>query len=244
MILRRRVGLVALLFATALAGWVTIGVSHGQEMPVADQGRVITETGAILAQRHRITPVNEVLRERLDELLPRLMRETGIDMWLVLNREYAEDPVYFSLVPDPVFAARRTTMLVFFDRGEEEGVERLTVSRYGLADLYEGAWEGGDLEEQWVRLSEVIRERDPRKIAINTSRHWAVADGLTAGLHERLTEALGPELSTRLVSAEDLVVRWLETRTARELEIYPHVVALARSTNRPASARYCRSRTR
>ncbi len=229
MILRRRVGLVALLFATTLASWVTTGVSHGQEVPVADQGRAITETGAILAQRHRITPVNEVLRERLDELLPRLMRETGIDMWLVLNREYAEDPVYFSLVPDPVFAARRTTMLVFFDRGEEEGVERLTVSRYGLGDLYEGAWEGGDLEEQWVRLAEVIRERDPRKIAVNTSRHWAVADGLTAGLHERLTEALGPKLSARLVSAEDLVVRWLETRTARELEIYPHVVALARS---------------
>jgi hypothetical protein len=198
-------------------------------MPAADQGRAISKTGAILAQRHRPAPVNEVLRERLEELLPSLMRETGIDMWLVLNREYAEDPVYFSLVPEPVFAARRTTMLVFFDRGEEEGVERLTVSRYPLGDLYEGAWEGGDLEEQWVRLAEVIRERDPQRIGVDTSRHWAVADGLTAGLHERLTEALGAELSKRLVSAEELVVRWLETRSARELEIYPHVVALARS---------------
>ena len=229
MMLWRRAGFFVLLLALALGSAVTTGVSHGQATPVADQGRAISETGAILAQRHRIAPVNEVLQGRLEELLPRLMRETGIEMWLVLNREHAEDPVYFSLVPEPVFAARRTTMLVFFDRGGEEGVERLTVSRYPLGDLYEAAWEGGDLEEQWVRLAEVIRERNPRRIAIDTSRHWAVADGLTAGMHERLTEALGPELSTRLVSAEELVVRWLETRTARELEIYPHVVALARS---------------
>jgi Xaa-Pro aminopeptidase len=217
------------MFTVGLGVLLTTGVSRGQEMPGADQGRAISKTGAILTQRQRPAPVNEVLKERLEELLPRLMRETGIDMWLVLNREYAEDPVYFSLVPDPVHAARRTTMLVFFDRGEEEGVERLTVSRYGLGDLYEGAWEGGDLEEQWVRLAEVIRERDPQRIGIDTSRHWAVADGLTAGLRARLAEVLEPKLSKRLVSAEDLVVRWLETRTARELEIYPHVVALARS---------------
>jgi hypothetical protein len=221
--------LVVLAGVTLVVGGGVAGVSYGEGPPVADQGRAISETGAILTQRHRIEPVNEVLEERLEELLPRLMREAGIDMWLVLNREYAEDPVYFSLVPEPVFAARRTTMLVFFDRGGEEGLERLTVSRYPLGDLYEAAWEGGDLEEQWVRLAEVVRERNPRRIGIDTSRHWAVADGLTAGLHERLTEELGAELTTRLVSAEELVVRWLETRTPRELEIYPHVVALARS---------------
>ena len=158
MISWRRPGLLVLLLAISVGSVGLTGVSRGEEMAVAEQGRAINKTGAILTQRQRPAPVNEVLKERLEELLPRLMRETGIDMWLVLNREYAEDPVYFSLVPDPVFAARRTTMLVFFDRGEEEGVERLTVSRYPLGDLYEAAWEGGDLEEQWLRLAEVIRE--------------------------------------------------------------------------------------
>mgnify|MGYP006183523437 CR=1 FL=1 len=51
--------------------------------------------------------------ERLEQLLPRLMAEADLDMWLVLNREYAEDPIYFTLVPQPAHAARRTTMLVF-----------------------------------------------------------------------------------------------------------------------------------
>ncbi len=196
---------------------------------VAEQGRTIESPGAVLPQRARVEPVNRMLTVRLEDLLPRLMRETGFDMWLVLNREYAEDPVFFSLAPDPVFAARRTTMLVFFDRGPEEGVERLTVSRYPLGGLYEPAWEGGDLDEQWRRLGEVVRERGPRRIGINVSRDWPVADGLTAALRDRLEEALGPELSGRLESAEELVVRWMETRSATQLEVWPHVVALARS---------------
>jgi Xaa-Pro aminopeptidase len=183
----------------------------------------------VLSQRQRVEPINRILEERLDHLLPLLMRETGIDMWLVINREYAEDPVFFSLAPEPVFAARRTTMLMFFDRGEEGGIERLTVSRYPLGGLYEAAWQGGDLEEQWRRLAELIVERDPQKIGIDVSRDWPVADGLTAALRDHLEAALPAALQPRLVSAEELVVRWLETRTVSEREVYPQVVALARS---------------
>lgn len=184
---------------------------------------------AVLPERARPAAVNAMLKDRLDNLLPALMRETGIDLWVVINREYAEDPVYLTLVPEPVFAARRTTMLVFFDRGAEKGVERLTVSRYPARGFYEAAWEGGDLDAQWKRLAEVIRERDPKKIGINVSRTWAFGDGLTHGMHERLMEVLDPALRSRVVSAEDLAVRWLEQRTPMELETYPHIVALARS---------------
>ncbi len=179
--------------------------------------------------------VNGILKERLDDLLPGLMRAAGLDMWIVANREYAEDPVYLTLVPEPVFAARRTTLLVFHDlgvdadSGQDLGVERLTVSRYGLGDFYASAWpDGGSDEEQWARLAEVVAERDPARIGIDTSRSWAAADGLSHGLHTRLTEALGEDLSGRLVSAEDLCIRWIETRTARELEIYPQLIAIAR----------------
>lgn len=183
----------------------------------------------VLPERARPEAVNAMLRDRLDHLLPRLMREAGIDMWLVINREYVEDPVYLTLVPEPTFAARRTTILVFFDRGPEKGVERLTVSRYPFGEFYQAAWEGGDLDAQWKRLGEVIRERNPKKIGINTSRNWPFADGLTHALHERLMAVLDPSLKSRVVSAENLVVRWLETRTALELESYPQIVALARN---------------
>ena len=194
-----------------------------------EQGRVIDQPGAVLPQRARPDAVNAMLKERLDTLLPALMRETGIDMWVVINREYAEDPVYLTLVPEPVFAARRTTMLVLFDRGAEKGLELLTVSRYPLRGYYEAAWEGGAEDEQWKRLAAVIRERNPKRIGVNVSREWAFADGLSHALHERLMEVLDPAMRQRVVSAENLVIRWLETRTPLELEVYPHVVALARS---------------
>jgi hypothetical protein len=189
---------------------------------------LFADVPAILPERVRAEAVNRMLKDRLENLLPALMRENGIDMWIVANREYAEDPVYLTLVPEPVFAARRTTILVFFDRGPEKGVERLTVSRYPLRGFYEAAWEGGEIDEQWTRLGAIIRERNPKKIAIDVSRHWAFADGLSHGLHERLMEVLDPSLRQRVVSAENLVVRWMETRTALELEAYPQIVALAR----------------
>jgi len=193
----------------------------------ADQGRFIDAPGHVLAHRDRIEPVNRMLSERFEQLLPGLMQETGIDMWLVLNREYAEDPVFFTLVPEPVFAARRTTMLIFHDRGEE-GVDRLTVNRYPYGDPYESAWEGGNLDDQWLALGALIAERDPQRIGINVSRDWPVADGLTAALRDRLMEVLTPELQARVTSAEELVVRWLETRASSELATYPQIVSLAR----------------
>ena len=172
---------------------------------------------------------NRLLEERLDSLLPSLMRETGVEMWLVIAREYNDDPVFLSLVPKPSFTARRTTMLVFFDRGDA-GIERLTVSRYPLGVMYEAAWEGGDLDAQWQRLAEVIAERDPQTIAVNTSDTWPVADGISHSLYSKLAASLSPELQARVQSSERLVVRWLETRTEGEVEVWQRAVAIARET--------------
>ena len=96
------------------------------------------------------------------------MRETGIDMWVIINREYAEDPVYLTLVPEPVFPARRMSMLVFFDRGAEKGVERLTVNRYPMRGYYDAAWEGGDLDAQWKRLARDHRASATRRRSAST----------------------------------------------------------------------------
>jgi hypothetical protein len=210
------------LFA-ALAAAMTAPTALAQSW---DQGRVISGDRAVLEHRERPAVENEIVEDRLKTLLPRLMDETGIDMWLVLNREYAEDPIYFTLVPQPAFAARRTTMLVFHRR--EDGLDMLTINRYPLGDPYESAWEGGELDEQWVALGELIAEKNPRRIGVNVSRDWPIADGLTHSLHERLSSVLTPELQERLTSAESLVVRWAETRNDRETEIYAHVVGIAR----------------
>jgi hypothetical protein len=193
------------------------------------QGRRIDTAAdyAVLPSHERVAPENRILTERLEHLLPALMAETGLDMWVVVNREYAEDPVYFTLVPQPSFAARRTTMLVF-SRAADGSVERLAVNRYPLGDPYKSAWSGGDLDAQWKALGALIAGRDPKRIGIDVSRTWPAADGLTHALHERLVEVLPPDYAKRLVSAETLIVRWIETRTPAEQALYPHIDSIAR----------------
>jgi hypothetical protein len=193
------------------------------------QGRQLLSASEfqVLTPRQRVAPENQILAERLEQLLPQLMAEAGLDMWLVVNREYAEDPVYFTLVPQPTFAARRTTMLLF-SRKADGSLEKLSVNRYPLGAPYESAWSGGDLAAQWQALAAEIVKRSPKQIGINVSEHWPVADGLTSGLHQQLLKVLPAENQPRLVSAEKLVIRWFEQRTASELQLYPQVVGLAR----------------
>ncbi len=210
--------IIALVLAAAICSTGTAAA--------ADQGRVVTGDRAVLPWRERPAVENRVLEERLNTLLPRLMEEADIDLWLVIAREYAEDPVYYTLVPQPTFAARRTTMLLFH-RGPD-GFQRLSVNRYPLGEPYQTGWSGGDLDEQWQALADLITELDPQRIGINVSNDWPVADGLTHGLHQRLVAALPATLGERLVSAEELVVRWVETRVPSEVALYEHIVGLAR----------------
>lgn len=192
-----------------------------------EQGRVISELPDVLSFKERVKPLNDMVVDRLDNLLPKLMAEADLDMWLVINREYGEDRLFYTLVPQPTFAARRTTILVFH-RQEDGSVERFSVSRYAIGDVYSTVWDGGTKEQQWQRLAEVIAERDPKRIGINSSKNWALADGLSVGLYEQLQASLPVKYQQRLVSAEHLVVRWLETRSQKELHVYPQAVTLAR----------------
>lgn len=191
------------------------------------QGRMVTELPKVLSFKERVKPINDILIDRLDNLLPKLMADADLDMWLVINREYGEDRLFYTLVPQPTFAARRTTLLVFAKQADGT-VERFSVSRYPIGDIYPTVWDGGSKDQQWQRLAEVIAERDPNKIGINISENWALADGLSVGLHKQLLKSLPKKYQKRLVSAENMVLRWMETRTEKELHIYPQIVTLAR----------------
>lgn len=207
------------------------GLAAALVLPLAVQAApapLDPSTDGLLPPRERPAAFNALLEERLETLLPALMQEAGLDMWLVLSREYAEDPVYFTLVPQPTFAARRTTLLVFH-RQADGGVDRLVVNRYPLGGPYESAWAGGDLDAQWQALGELIVARDPQRIGINSSRQWAIADGLSQALHARLLAVLPADYANRLVSAEDLVVRWTETRTEAERAHHARAMAAARA---------------
>ncbi|MFO7866164.1 MAG: M24 family metallopeptidase [Candidatus Aminicenantes bacterium] len=180
----------------------------------------------ILPEKERARVMNDWLKWRLENIIPQLMRREAIDLWLIINREYNEDPVYMSLVPEPVMAARRTSILIFHDRGEEKGVQRLSGGYYGMEGWYEGTWTDKS-KKQFESLAETIKKLTPQKIGINVSPTYRFGDGLTASMKEKLEKALGPELSSRFVSAENLCLGWLETRSPQEISVYRHICGIA-----------------
>lgn len=184
------------------------------------------EYGNILSMKDRATTINRLLEDKVKNYLPEIMRREGIDMWLVISREYNEDPVIETLLPAEWLAARRRTILVFYDRGDGKELETLAVARYDVGSVFKSAWNKEEQPNQWARLAEIISERNPKKIGVNKSEYFGLADGIVATDYEELKEAIGAQFSKRVVSAEKLAIGWLETRTAAEMAIYPHIVKI------------------
>ncbi|MBC8646799.1 MAG: aminopeptidase P family protein [Thermoanaerobaculia bacterium] len=172
------------------------------------------------------------LKARLERILPVLMRRHGIGMWIVVCREYNEDPVFHSLVSPSVFAARRRTILVFNDLGPEKGIERLALgggSNGGLYTVYRDPdaatrelWGQG----QWKTLRKLVDDRKPATIGVNISHTHAFSDGLSAGEREQLEAALGPWTS-RLVRAENLPLEYVSIRIPEMLPAYHRLMQVA-----------------
>ena len=129
-------------------------------------------------------------------------------MWIIVAREYNEDPVIMTLLPEPAMSARRRTILVF-NLKKDGTVERLTLARYGHDDYYESAWEP-DKESPYECLAGLVQDRNPQVIGLNMSETYAFADGLTHSEYESMIAALGNTYGPRITSAERLAVGWLE----------------------------------
>jgi len=151
----------------------------------------------ILPERERATLRDEILKDRFDNLLPQLMDDTGIDMWLVIAREYNEDPVMRTMLPATWLNARRRTILVFYRNKEQNTLERLAVARYDVGANITSSWDKEIQPNQWERLVEIIKERSVDKIGINISKHFGIADGLVKTDYQELMEALPSDLGRK-----------------------------------------------
>lgn len=183
-------------------------------------------TPAILPLKERAEVKDRWTEYRLDHLVPELMHREGIDMWVLIAREYNEDPVLLTMLPATWHSSRRTTILVFFDPGEGKAVERLAVARYNIG-FFETLWFPDQQPDQWKRFAEIVAERNPAKIGVNFSETFALADGISYTDFRQMEESLAPEFRNRIVSAEKLAVGWLETRTEEEITVYRQINRIA-----------------
>ena len=180
-----------------------------------------------LSMRERATVIDSWLEERVKTVLPQLMRRAGIDMWVIISREYNEDPVLKTFLPSTWQSARRTTILVIYDPGDGQELETLAMARYAVGKMFTKAWDKETQPDQWQALANLILEKNPKKIGINKSATFALADGISSTHYDQLKAALPTNLDKRIVNAEDLAIAWLETRTANEMVVYQNIVRMA-----------------
>ncbi|MCG0016276.1 M24 family metallopeptidase [Winogradskyella immobilis] len=178
----------------------------------------------ILPERQRAEVVDEILADRFNNLLPQLMDNSGIDMWVLISREYNEDPVLKTMLPATWLNARRRTILVFYRNKEENKIEKLAVARYNFGDNIISAWDKEKEPDQWKRLIQIIEERNPKTIGLNYSDAFNICDGIVKTDYEAFMKNLPDSFKPKVKSAEKLAINWIETRTEREMIIYNQLV--------------------
>ena len=186
----------------------------------------------MLTHREQAPLVKGWIEKRFNTALPELMTRTGIDMWIIVSREYNDDPVFRSMAPLTTYSSRRRTILVFYNPGGGKPVERYSVGRFDMEKLFTLVATPND--GQWEGLRKLVEQKDPKVIGINESERWNHADGLTANEKRLLTAALGAKYAARMKSAEMLAVGWLEYKLPEELEAYRHVMKVAHMVIREA----------
>ena len=181
---------------------------------------------AVLPLKERAKLVAHIQQERFEVLLPELMKAHNIDAWVIITREYNEDPVLKTMLPPTWLNARRRTILVFSKDAKTGEVSRAAITRYPFGELIPSVWKKEEQPDQMKALAEYLKQKNPAKIGINTSDHYGIADGLAKTDYDLLVAALPKTLSKRLVSATPLAVAWIESRTPQEMVLYNQLVEI------------------
>lgn len=222
-------------FARVVAAVATVSVLS---VPAAAQAPASIPASAP-PRYHALPPVRQQADEmqgwveaRLTRVLPALMAEYSADMWILSMREYGEDPVFWSMISETTFAARRRSIYVF-TRQADGSVERLALggsSQGGLFEIYRSPHPtptGKEAElwgaEQWRLLHEIVADRNPGNIVLNIDDTWAFADGLGAGEREALEQALGPEYLKRVKRVPQLATDYISVRVPEMMPRYRQI---------------------
>ena len=172
------------------------------------------------------------LEMRMERILPQLMAEYDVSMWILSMREYAEDPVFWSITAPTTFAARRRSIYVI-NREEDGSLERLALGGTSQGGVFEAfrstrpapTQPTAELvgTEQWNLLRELVEDRDPENIVLNVDPVWAFSDGLHAGEQEELLEALGDEYRKRVKHEPRLAMNYIALRLPEMMPRYQKI---------------------
>jgi Xaa-Pro aminopeptidase len=188
-------------------------------------GELLTREGlGVPGERERYVIRRDLTLKKVNELLLPAMRAQGIDMWIVLDREYHPDPLSVDIGGE--FGVRNAAVL--YDTGDR--LEKIYIfshpAREDLVGLMYDELINYGYRPEGLRphLARVVSERNPRRIGLNMSATLPMADGLSVELKRYLDAAIGPDLAAREVSAELLARDFRATRLPEETEVYRRLV--------------------
>lgn len=179
----------------------------------------------VLPLRERAALEDKVLKERFDTVLPAIMDRTGIDTWVIISREYNEDPVIKTMLPATWISARRRTIMVMHRNAD--GVKGYAIARYKVGEFFEKTWDKESQPDQWKALMDLLVILNPNKIGLNYSDDYGHADGINKTEYDYFMSAASEDIQKKIVSAEALAVGWLETRSASEIVLYEQLCRIA-----------------
>ena len=178
----------------------------------------------ILDLKNRSYVIKDIQKDRIENLLPKLMKETEIDMWVIITREYNEDPIIKTLLPPTWLNARRRTILVFYY--DNNKIESAAISRYNFGENIPSIWDKEKTPNQFEALYNYILKKNPKKIGLNFSENFSLVDGISKTDFDLFYNNASTEIQNKIVSAEKLGIRWIETRTEKENKIYTQLISL------------------
>jgi Xaa-Pro aminopeptidase len=147
-------------------------------------------------------------------------------MWILISREYNEDPVLKTMLPAEWLNARRRTIILFYRDKAKNTLDKLAVARYNFGENIISAWDKEVESNQWKRLNQLIEERNPKAIGINYSKYFNIADGIDKTDYKEFVANISKENRDKIISAQKLATAWIETRTAKEMEIFSDIVEI------------------
>ncbi len=170
---------------------------------------------------------NDLLSERIQDLMPELLKDTGIGFWTVISGEFNEDPVFPSLVPYRMRMAPR--LLCFAFALDPEGdYHAWYFARRPNPDLERFYAYGGGLDNTILEaIVQKAVQMQTDAVAVDISEHLNLSDGISHTNYMRLRQLLPERIP--MISAQPMISRWLETRTDREMELYEQLYLQAMS---------------
>jgi hypothetical protein len=168
--------------------------------------------------------IREGWLEQRHAMLLEMMRRHNVQMWIIVNEEFHDDPLTQFVAPPRPYTGNRD-FFIFVDTGGSV-LRKVAVTGYSEDNLKRFFEAPDEPRPIGVVLPELYDRHRPARIALGFGGRRGVTRSLTRDSYVDIINLLGPEGQQRVTSAADLIEEYLDTRIPGELDHYTRLVHL------------------